>query len=278
MPKLNSAPTPKQFATAFTRHFAAEVRNAAGRDGRLSLNEATKMDPAFADNALNYLEKKDQKSVSTEKLIGAAYGYALATGSKVAGNGNRISLVEARMLPDDLQANFLALRGKDAPAVQDVALSSAEKQNIFNMIQTNDGDVFPDADDGYYGLHVYSLEGDAAKPLLDFTFADAGRAFDFDASKHAAVATINSFDEPSLDVHILDRATGAKLYENWIDTTMIEPEVLEKHFGVDDGEEYDSMALVVGRFASDGEHLGVVAGEQEPDAMDFADWLEDARF
>ena len=58
------------------------VRDAAGRDGRLSKNEAKKIAQRsdalalWGDNAVNYLDKTGQKTVSVDKLIGAGYRYA----------------------------------------------------------------------------------------------------------------------------------------------------------------------------------------------------------
>lgn len=112
MPTLTSAPSPKTFATAWTRAFAADVRAAAGRDGRLSVNEATKMSDTHADNAANYFTRTGKKTVSVEKLIGDGYKYAFATAARVAGADGKVSLVDARNLPADLKNDFLALRGK----------------------------------------------------------------------------------------------------------------------------------------------------------------------
>ena len=112
MPILTSAPSPKTFATAWTRGFAADVRGAAGIDGRLSVNEAKSMSEAHADNAANYFSRTGKKTVSVEKLIGDGYKYAFATAERVAGKDGRVSLVDARNLPADLQKDFLALRGK----------------------------------------------------------------------------------------------------------------------------------------------------------------------
>lgn len=164
MPTLGNGPSPKQFATAWTRGFAAAVRDAAGRDGRLSLNEARQIAKrsdglaVYGDNAVNYLEKTGQQSVSVEKLIGKGHDYAFALAERVSGGNNRVSLVEAEDLPADLRADFMALRGRpianapvaqklDAAALKD-ALTAATK--------------FPDGDEVYY-----MSEGDY--PVVPFT-------------------------------------------------------------------------------------------------------------
>ena len=152
MPTLTNAPTPKQFAKAFTRGFAADVRRVAGRDGRLSKNEASKMTTQYRDNALNYLERTGQKSVSVNKLIGKAHNYAVAVAAKEAGPNQRLSLVEARNLPDDIRGDFYALRGKEDPLAKlsGAALSSA----LANADLLSDGSraMYTSESDSYYNF------------------------------------------------------------------------------------------------------------------------------
>ena len=90
MPTITQAPSPKEFANAWTRGFAAAVRSEAGRDGRLSLREAKRIAEqggnlaTYGDNAVNYLEKTGQKSVSVNKLIGKGHDYAVAVSASSA--------------------------------------------------------------------------------------------------------------------------------------------------------------------------------------------------
>ncbi len=118
MPALTFAPTPERFAKTWTQHFAAAVRACAGKDGRLSRSEAKKIAglngslKLWSDNAVNFLEHTDQKTVSVEKLIGSGYNYAYANAAKVAGRGNTVSLTEARRMALDLRDDFAYLRGK----------------------------------------------------------------------------------------------------------------------------------------------------------------------
>ena len=150
MPKLTSAPTATEFASAWTRQFAGAVRKAAGDDGRLTLAQANKLAESrgptalWADNAIGYLTAKGQDSVSAEKLIKAGYNYAYRNAAKVAGRGGRVSMVEARMMAKDLNADFTYLRtGKiqgtpQAAQVQDLAQSVAKAAKGLMWISEGD--------------------------------------------------------------------------------------------------------------------------------------------
>jgi hypothetical protein len=117
----NTTPTPAQFATAVRDRFADTIKNAAGADGRLSVSEAKKIagkdDPEWivADNAVDTIEKAGQKTMRAEKLLGRIYDDALASAEAVAGPNQKLSLLEARLLPKNLQAEFFYLRGKGLP-------------------------------------------------------------------------------------------------------------------------------------------------------------------
>jgi len=117
----NTTPTPAQFASAVRDRFADTIRQAAGADGRLSVSEANKIagkdDPEWivADNAKDTIEKAGQQTMSAEKLIGRIYDDALAHATTAAGSNNKLSLLEARLLPANLQAEFFYLRGKGLP-------------------------------------------------------------------------------------------------------------------------------------------------------------------
>ncbi|MBN2361672.1 MAG: hypothetical protein JXR83_19625 [Deltaproteobacteria bacterium] len=129
MPKLTKAPTVRQFTDAWMERFETAVRSAAGRDGRLSLNEAKKItqrDDAlrlWGDNAVNYLETTGQKSVSVDKLLGAARSYVEKAAAEVAGPDRSagapatISLTEARLLKPDLVDDFFELRDRRPSAL-----------------------------------------------------------------------------------------------------------------------------------------------------------------
>jgi hypothetical protein len=107
------AMSPAKFAKAFTSSFAGAIRRAAGRDGRLSLLEASKVEDPHRDNAENYLAATaGQKSVGVEKLIKSGYSYAFAVGARVAGKDGRISFKDADGLPDDLKVDYVRIRSR----------------------------------------------------------------------------------------------------------------------------------------------------------------------
>lgn len=147
---LSSAPSPERFATTWTSYFAAAVRSAAGTDGRLSLSEAQKLSTRgdemgrFGDNAVNWLRAKDQQSVAVDKLISAGWDYAFATGKEVAGDDGRISLEDAKGLPEDLREDYLFLRGKlgTTPA-GDVMVGLAAAAKDLLLLSESDSRAFP---------------------------------------------------------------------------------------------------------------------------------------
>ena len=115
---LDSAPGARRFADTWSQYFAAAIREAAGKDGRLTRSEAAKLaarcdvNGLFGDNAVNWLQSAGQQSVSAEKLIGLGWAYAAATGGVAAGADGRISLADAAKLPLDLRDDYAWLRGK----------------------------------------------------------------------------------------------------------------------------------------------------------------------
>ncbi len=138
---MPSISTPRQLATAYTRHFAAAVRDAAGRDGRLSLKEAHKVAAPFRDNAVNYLEKTGQKSVGVDKLIGRAHDYVLANALKAAGKDGRLSALDVRSLPRDLRADVDLLKPPSAGARADEMRGLADKLSLSSFGEDDSGAV-----------------------------------------------------------------------------------------------------------------------------------------
>lgn len=114
-------PTPAELASAHKDRFSTVLRGAAGADGRITKSEAKKIrdraDPEWlvADNAVDFLEASGQQTVSAEKLIGVVHEALTASAAEAAGPNQRLSLVEARALPANLQAEFFYLRGKGLP-------------------------------------------------------------------------------------------------------------------------------------------------------------------
>lgn len=113
MPTITRAPSPEQFARAFKTEFEKAVKEVAGQDGRLSRAEARRIAGPYADNALNYLERTGQQSVSVQKLVGAAERYAFVQAQKAAGPDGRVSLADGGKLSGDLRLDFFKLRGKE---------------------------------------------------------------------------------------------------------------------------------------------------------------------
>lgn len=130
---LDSAPTPSNFTSAWTDAFAAAVRGAAGNDGRLSRAEADRLASSslYGDNAVNWLDKKGQASVDVDKLIREAANYTFANGKRVAGQDGRISLADAKKLPQDLRDDYLSLRGKLVAKSPRAAVEAAAKDLFY---------------------------------------------------------------------------------------------------------------------------------------------------
>lgn len=211
MPTLTAAPSPATFAKSFTRGFAAAVRDAAGKDERLSTNEATKVAEPFKDNAVNFLARTGQKSVSVEKLISSGYKYAFALAEKAAGPDGRVSLADADKLPADLKTDYLKLRGR-LPAV-DVAVggahSAADIAKAEAFVKANLGGKFPELDDGEMGVSAFALTGQKAQNLFELAKLDDARITDsFDPAKQMVVALRTTNDEETLFVSLVDKATG----------------------------------------------------------------------
>lgn len=123
MPRIPTTPSPKTFAETWTADFKEAVKKAAGKDGRLTLSEATKLaarpdaDKLFADNAINYLKATGKQSVSVDVIAREAQAYAQRAAEVAAGPDKKLSLEDGKKLPDDLKEDFFFLRGKSTPAV-----------------------------------------------------------------------------------------------------------------------------------------------------------------
>ncbi|GMU60539.1 MAG: hypothetical protein AMXMBFR34_23020 [Myxococcaceae bacterium] len=120
MTALKTPPTPRAFAKAWAREFEAAVKKAAGKDGRLSRVEASRMAEArdgsrvYGDTASLLMGTRKTASVST--LV--AEGMALAEQAAIAaaGSNRKLSLAEGKKLhPGQLVDDFLQLRGRVPP-------------------------------------------------------------------------------------------------------------------------------------------------------------------
>lgn len=123
MPRIPNAPSVKKFVETWSADFKEAVKTAAGKDGRLTLNEAQKLAKAtgpasvFADNAVNYLKGKGQQSVSVDVLTREMQAYAQRAAQAAAGADGKLSLADGAKLPADLVEDFFMLRGKAVPPV-----------------------------------------------------------------------------------------------------------------------------------------------------------------
>lgn len=129
MPRIPNTPTVRTFTETWTADFKEAVKKAAGKDGRLTLNEAKKLaastgpEKAFADNAVNYLQTTGKKSVSVEVIAKEMSAYAQRAAEQAAGPDKRLSLADGAKLPADLVEDFFMLRGKPAPGTTPVGPS-----------------------------------------------------------------------------------------------------------------------------------------------------------
>ena len=128
---IDGAPSATVFASAWTSAFSSAVKSAAGSDGRLSRSEAKALGQRsdssglFGDNAVDWLDAKNQKSVDVEKLIREANRIAFTTGTIAAGPDGRLSLADAdAKLPADLKKDYLFLRGRLGGAPVPVTIAS----------------------------------------------------------------------------------------------------------------------------------------------------------
>ncbi len=127
MPKISSAPSPKSFVETWSADFKAAIEKAAGKDGRLSLNEAKKIaasvtgDAMFADTVERFFTQTGQKSVSVNSIVKDMKAYAQRAAEQASGGDGKISLQDGKKLPDDLRDDFFFLRGKTAPATTPAA-------------------------------------------------------------------------------------------------------------------------------------------------------------
>lgn len=280
-PALTSAPSAKRFADAWTSYFAAAVRSAAGTDGRLSRKEAERLAARgddlslFGDNAVNWLDAKDQQSVDVDKLIASGWNYAFATGKKAAGPDGRISLADALTLPKDLQDDYLLLRGKlGAPqsdvmtglaaAAKDLYFGSETDSRAFPVEAASDasGPITPEEVRSTVGAtHDALMRGDQ---VLYFANPDyVGIADRFVEVRDAGEwldrrSTVNDPSDPgSVEEAAQWEALGAFVRANLTDLTVVRFNESDNPDGA-----ITSSIYLVGR-TGDGRIVGILAGSVE---------------
>lgn len=216
MPVLKNAPSPQEFANRWTRGFAKAVRDASGRDGRLSRNEGSQIAERgdalvrYADNVAGWFEATGQQSVSVDKLIAHGHAYAKANGERVAGDNQKMSLLEARSLPADLRPDFFELRGKEDP----IASHTVVEEDLKRALDSGAGIYFADRREPAI-RHANAFGADELEAAVahnaDGTFDDVtvsagptGRA-----AADAAVSGMRAFADHALGPAARDEAHAA---------------------------------------------------------------------
>ena len=161
----------------------------------------------------------------------------------------------------------------ETPATAPSGHTPEQKQALLSTFEEKSGKnpAFPDPNDGYYGTHLFLMEGKEATKAAELGHNLArGEAEPYDAAQHSVVVTANSFDEPTLGVYVLDRQTQALVSGIERTTSAISIETFSSLYP--EVPEDEAMFGLVGELASRGEKLGVVAGDDKPSPMDFSDW------
>ena len=108
----------EKLAAQWTQRFADVVKEASGKDGRLSLSEASRISERldsgrlWSDNAVNALVGLGQKTISADRLVTLGGQYALAAAKRAAGRDGFLSANEAKRLPKDLRRRLRGARGQ----------------------------------------------------------------------------------------------------------------------------------------------------------------------
>ncbi len=122
MPRIPTTPSPAKFVETWSTDFKDAVRRAAGKDGRLSASEATRLaarpdaDKLFADTAVQYFADTGKKTVSVDVIAREMKAYAQRAAEQAAGPDKKLSLEDGKKLPNDLKDDFFFMRGKAVPA------------------------------------------------------------------------------------------------------------------------------------------------------------------
>jgi hypothetical protein len=121
MARIPNTPSVKTFVETWSADFKEAVTKVAGKDGRLTLNEAKKLaastgpEKVFADNAISYFAATGKKSVSVNVIASDMKAYAQRAAEAAAGPDGKVSLPDGAKLPTDLVEDFFMLRGKSVP-------------------------------------------------------------------------------------------------------------------------------------------------------------------
>ncbi|MBI2373443.1 MAG: hypothetical protein HYV07_05535 [Deltaproteobacteria bacterium] len=110
--KLSNSPSVQKASEAWTRGFAAAVRDAAGDSARLTKKKAKEMSGPYADNAQNFFERSGRSWAKVDTVIESGARYVRKSAEKAAGSDKKLSAVDIRSMPKDLSGDIFALQGK----------------------------------------------------------------------------------------------------------------------------------------------------------------------
>ena len=207
MARIPTTPSPRVFAETWSTDFKEAVKKAAGKDGRLTMSEATKLaarpdaDKVFADNAINYLKATGKQSVSVEVLATSAKAYALRAAEVAAGNDGKLSLADGAKLPNDLKEDFFMLRGKTVPGTTP-APGSALSEVKAKLEAATDGLLMPSETDAKFKF-LTGTQLNGAPITVDLVRAQ------FSAQHDAAIADLMWMDPSQIPLRRTPRSKSA---------------------------------------------------------------------
>lgn len=178
-----------------------------------------------------------------------------------------------RQAQDEALAGPTTLAAFEALGVPGHRHTAAEKKALLDLVKKNAGEdqTFPNPNDSYYGLHVFLLEGAAAQHAVAFAQAGGAGKASFDPATDSVLVTMKSFDEAQIGTYVVDREAGKVKYGDETNAVDLDTRAVEKFFpDADLDGSFDGT--VIATLAKRGERLGVVAGDDAPDEMDFSDW------
>ncbi|MCA9550615.1 MAG: hypothetical protein KC933_11310 [Myxococcales bacterium] len=215
---LPTTPTPDEASKAWTRGFAAAVRDAAGDSARLTPKKAAGMEGIYADNARNYFERTGRSWATADTVIDSGARYVRRETEKAAGADQKLSLVDIRKLPADLQDDMLTLRGKAPSKPANDPKVVAPSPALTAAVAASE---IPSINDygKYMGVDVYPKTMSRAEILRkvvgydDLTDAEIGEWFSSVKGSAAVADLAGSFKE-----------IGAEEKENWDDDRGVQHE------------------------------------------------------
>lgn len=151
MPIFKSAPTVKAFTQEWTTRFEAAIKAAAGKDGRLSrveasrLSERTDSASLFSNTAVKLIDSFGQRSAAVNKLVDVARLEVERAAKLAAGPDGKLSLADAKKLPADLRDDFNWLRtsGVEPRQYTDAELKAVVKAEVLASLDSQRATKLP---------------------------------------------------------------------------------------------------------------------------------------